>query len=130
MSVLFIYLLITVCGDSKRVFWHQNGTEPPCCDFLHIRHFVFPLSCFSFCPPSLTPSLPPCFLLILSSPSMTSVERTSFPASSLSTRTRRRASRKQAMWTVSMTEKCSRREIRVTTAHGQQGAPLHRIQQL
>uniref|UniRef100_A0A9J8BLK2 Disks large homolog 1 n=1 Tax=Cyprinus carpio carpio TaxID=630221 RepID=A0A9J8BLK2_CYPCA len=36
-----------------------------------------------------------------SSPSMTSVKRICFPASSLSTRTRRRVSRKQAMWTVS-----------------------------
>lgn len=82
---------------------------------------IFPLSCFSFCPPSLTPSLPPSFLLILSSLSMTSVERTSFPASSLSTRTRRRASRKQAMWTVSMTKKCSYREVRVTRHRASRG---------
>lgn len=41
------------------------------------------------------------FLLFLNSPSMTSVKRICFPASSLSTRTRRRVSRKQAMWTVS-----------------------------
>lgn len=40
-------------------------------------------------------------LLFLRSPSMTSVKRTSFPASSPSTRTRMRVSRKQAMWSVS-----------------------------
>lgn len=41
------------------------------------------------------------FLIFLNSPSMTSVKRICFPASSLSTRTRRRVIRKQAMWTVS-----------------------------
>lgn len=56
--------------------------------FLHTA--LFPALLF-FCPP----------LLFLSSPSMTSVKRTSFPASSHSTRKRRRVSRKQAMWTVS-----------------------------
>lgn len=64
--------------------------------FLHtdISHPSLPPSLFLFCVSSP-------LLLVLSSPSMTSVERTSFPASSLSTRTRRRVSRKRAMWTVS-----------------------------
>lgn len=103
LSASFRQIWITRIFEMRKV-----STEPSCCYFAHIRHPSLPSPLFLVV---LHPSLSPSFLLVLSSPSMTSVKRTSFPASSLSTGTRRRASRKRAMWTVSTTEKCLDREV-------------------